>query len=524
MNKFVSFAFSAMACTMLVSCLVENDMAYPKVPAEILAFEVSGQESVTIDNESRTISIVLSETADIAAVEVTRFEFSEMAACEGLAQGQILDLTSPVSFILRTYQEYDWIITAARPIERYVKCQGQTSEPEFDLNNKLVYVYVSDKQDVTSIVFEALKFEPEGSVIKGYEEEGEVVPFDLPLTLNCNFWRYFIVEYNGEQFRWGVNVVTVEVSLGIESCNAWSSHADFKGVFGGAGEPYFQYRKSGEEAWTDLKEVTVSGTSVTASATGLEPGTQYDVRLVDGTSSVEDVFTTEEALQLHNLSFDAWWQDGKVWYPDESASYQIWDSANPGSGGFGIIPTTPESSDVAVSGEGKNAARLESKKALIVLAAGNIYTGKFGATSGLGASLDWGVPFTSRPLALKGYYKYQPKTIDMAKDPYTGLKGQSDTCQIMIFLTDWDQPFTVNTNTGTFVDLDNDPSIIAFGKLEDSRSMSGYEQFEIELDYRDTVRKPKYIVITACSSKYGDYFTGGVGSTLLVDEFELLYE
>ena len=111
----------------------------------------------------------------------------------------------------------------------------------------------------------------------------------------------------------------------------------------------------------------------------------------------------------------------------------------------------------------------------------------------------------------------------MAKDPYTGLKGQSDTCQIMIFLTDWDQPFTVNTNTGTFVDLDNDPSIIAFGKLEDSRSMSGYEQFEIELDYRDTVRKPKYIVITACSSKYGDYFTGGVGSMLLVDEFELVY-
>ena len=161
---------------------------------------------------------------------------------------------------------------------------------------------------------------------------------------------------------------------------------------------------------------------------------------------------------------------------------------------------------------------------MIVLAAGNIYTGKFIATSGLGASLDWGVPFTSRPLALKGWYKYQPKTINMVKSPYENLKGQTDICQIQILLTDWEKPFTVDTNTGTFVDFENDTHIIAYGKFETSASSSSYQEFSIELDYRDKTRTPKYIVITACASKYGDYFTGGVGSTLYVDEFEFVYD
>ena len=161
---------------------------------------------------------------------------------------------------------------------------------------------------------------------------------------------------------------------------------------------------------------------------------------------------------------------------------------------------------------------------MIALAAGNIYTGDFGKIAGLGAELTWGTPFSSRPLSLKGYYKYQPVTIDRVKPPYEAMKGQTDICQIQVFITDWDAPFTVNTNTGTFVDAENDPGIIAYGKLETSGSSDEYQSFTIPLEYRDLERKPKYIVISACASRYGDYFTGGVGSVLYVDEFELVYD
>lgn len=320
------------------------------------------------------------------------------------------------------------------------------------------------------------------------------------------------------------------VGVDAVSANAWAMFATLKGKWFAASQPAgiaFQYRKASDAAWTDVTDVvTQTGSrTYTADITGLEPETEYVFRAVsdEDRETREISFTTEVAGTLHNMSFDNWYQNGKAWMPNLSASYKVWDSANPGSSGFSIVPTTP-TDDVAVSGQGKKAAKLESKKALIVLAAGNIYTGKFIATSGLGASLDWGVPFTSRPLALKGWYKYQPKAIDMVKSPYENLKGQTDICQIQILLTDWEKPFTVDTNTGTFVDFENDPHIIAYGKFETSASSSSYQEFSIELDYRDKTRTPKYIVITACASKYGDYFTGGVGSTLYVDEFEFVYD
>ena len=50
-----------------------------------------------------------------------------------------------------------------------------------------------------------------------------------------------------------------------------------------------------------------------------------------------------------------------------------------------------------------------------------------------------------------------------------------------------------------------------------------YPEYTIRLDYRD-YRKPKYLVIVATASKYGDYFTGGEGSTLYLDEMELTYD
>ena len=40
----------------------------------------------------------------------------------------------------------------------------------------------------------------------------------------------------------------------------------------------------------------------------------------------------------------------------------------------------------------------------------------------------------------------------------------------------------------------------------------------------DTSRVPTYIVVVASASKYGDYFTGGDGSVLFIDDFSLEYD
>lgn len=331
-------------------------------------------------------------------------------------------------------------------------------------------------------------------------------------------------------------VLRSPVDVEAVSADAWAMFATLTGKWFTSDAPSglsFQYRKASEADWSAFTgNVTTNDAARTYSAEirGLEPATEYVFRAVSAkdTETKEISFTTETAGTIHNMSFDDWYQSGKAWYANASADNFIWDSANEGTANlpFGAVcPTTP-SDDVAVP-ESEKAASLVSSTALGQFAAGNIYTGDFVKISGLGAELTWGVPFSSRPLGLKGYFKYNPKAIDKTKSPYGDLSGRPDTCQVQILLTDWDAPATINTSSNQFVQIGSDPGIIAYGKMEyspASGSMSEYEEFTITIDYRDLTRIPKYVVITACASKYGDYFTGGVGSTLLVDEFEFVYD
>lgn len=331
--------------------------------------------------------------------------------------------------------------------------------------------------------------------------------------------------------------ISFEVKPVVETltANAWARFAYLSGRWLTEDQPEglgFQYR-TGDEEWTNVDaDVTVNAEAKTFEAElhGLAAGTQYEYRAVTAAFRENQPvqFTTETEQVLHNMSFDKWYMDGKAPMPNASADYKIWDSANPGSASFNIVPTTQETSNLAVTGENKSAAKLTTLSAPMVgLAAGNIYTGIFEGTVGgiipSGAALEWGVLFSSRPLALKGFYDYRPVAIDVAKGPYADMEGQTDVGQIQFILTDWDAPFRIDTSAGTFVDVENDGHIIAYASLDLGKT-DGYQPFTLELEYRDRTRTPKYIVIVAAASKYGDYFTGGVGSTLYLDEFSFVYD
>lgn len=289
-----------------------------------------------------------------------------------------------------------------------------------------------------------------------------------------------------------------------------------------------QYKKASDSEWNTVPVTAdrIDGKYCSLRIDSLEPETTYEVRTYTtqgGADSKVLSFTTEKAETIPNLNFDDWYQNGKAWYPNAQGGAWVWDSANQGTANlpFGaVVPTTPESNDV-VNGK---AARLETSTTMGMLAAGNVYMGKFAKVSGLGAELDWGYSFNSRPLALRGYYKYAPKAIDKTKDPYTGLSGQTDQCSIIALLTDWDKQYHINTSSSVFVDYANDPNIIAYGDLYSGNTDAEYVQFTIPLTYRTLERIPRYIVIVGAASRYGDYFTGGVGSVLLLDEFELVYD
>ena len=323
-------------------------------------------------------------------------------------------------------------------------------------------------------------------------------------------------------------VLNQEVITG--DANPWAMFAYVNGKYTTDSAPEglgFQYRKASEAEWTDFAgEISYEGKTFSAKITGLEPETEYEFRAVTAQDRRDDnivSFTTEAADQLPNFNFDSWYKDGKNWYANaDMGDNYFWDSGNKGANTLSEVnPTSPEETFV-VSGK---AVRMESKYVILAFAGGNIYSGSFGSVSGLGASINFGRPYTCRPTALHGWYSYAPKAIDKVKAPYEDLKGTMDVGKIYVALTDWSSPFNVNTNTGTFFVPDEDPAVIAYGELEIPENSNGeYKEFTIDLEYRDLERIPTHVLVVATASKYADYFTGGVGSTMYIDEFEFLFE
>ena len=533
----LSFSLTAM---LAVSCF-PNDMSLPRILAQFTKLEVKGGVETVINTDDRTVSIVVNEEVELSSLEVETVTLNEKAYFTAGDFPKVLDLSSPMEVMLSMYQDYDWTITATQPVERYVRCANQIGDANVDVQNRTVKVYISQSQRLDQLEVLDMKLERVGSVVETTSavelvnsQTGELAEVirecEFPMVLDCDVRRTFNVSFQGNVIPWTLYAVPVEVAAEVKGVDARCYYAEVLAVYGGgeASVPVFEYKKADSEEWVLIPEenVTIDGINISAMITGLQPETEYCVRLtVDDEVLPEVAFRTCRPYQLYNIGFDEWYQEGKIWYPyAKGTTPNVWDSANPGAATY-IGSSTQPSDDVAVSGDGKMAAQMESKNAVIAFAAGNLYIGKFGRINGIGAILDWGVEFSDKPMGLKGYYKYSPMTISHAKAPYLDLIGTAlDKCQIQIFLTDWDQPFTVNTLAGQFVDLQNDPNIIAYGKLESDETVAEYREFYIPLEYRDKTRTPKYIVISCCASYLGDYFTGGEGSKLLVDEFELVYD
>ncbi len=520
------------ALVTVVSCRFKNDLDPPVIPAAILDIQVEGQTGLKIDASAREAVIYLEESANIGALRLISVTYSEETTPAEPLPGT-LDLRSPITVTLRTYQDYDWTISAIQEIERYIVCDNQMEEARFNPEERMAYVYVADSQPLSSVMFRSMKLEPEGSEIvstTGWDSDSDKVysktqDVKFPMTLSCVLERTFDVIYKGEKRVWTVKAIQVEVNTMIVSVDAYSYSAKLRGIFRGE-NPVIEYRRADEGEWTVADNATVAGVGISVTLEGLEPGTDYVARVrCDGTTSPERTFSTERTVQLYNMSFDDWHLDGKVWYPYLSGAGEdqlVWDSANKATASFTGSSTTPDEDFVAVAGPGKKAVRLESSYAVVKFAAGNLFTGQFVKLEGLGADLAWGVPFDVRPASLKGYFSYKPAAITDADNDHKDLIGKNDTGHVIVILTDWEEQFHVKSAEKVFVDFDNDPGIIAYGKFASDQDTNGYIEFELPLEYRSN-RKPTMVVIVASSSALGDYFTGGRGSVLYLDEFEFTY-
>lgn len=517
----LQFAAIAAAAAALTGC-IHNDIPYPRIQANFRSINAEGQVSAAvIDSINCTVSLTLGEDVDPYAVNIMDYTLTPGATVVDDVLNEPLDLSKPKYVTLKYYQEYTWVISATCDVERYFEVEGQMGATYIDVPSRRVIVDMPATAGLSSVRVVRAKLGPKGSTMTPNLSEGGLVSLVEPLDI--------LVEEFGRASTWTVYVNRVEATVTTTGVDAWTCVAWVHGQGQSGKDNGVEYRLAGSEEWTKLAadKVTHDGGNFTGLIEHLDPETAYEARVYSDEEKGSTVqFTTGAIVQIPNSDFDSWWLDGKVWDPWPEGGEQVWDTGNKGATTLGASNTFP--TDDTPTGTGL-AAQLETRFVGIgvigKLAAGNIFVGRYVRTDGTNGVLSFGRAFTERPTKLRGYLKYTNVPISHTNSEFTKLKGQPDTCIVWCSLIDSANPFEIRTNPANrnLFDPEGD-YVVAYGRFQSGDAIPEYIPFEIELNYTSTSRVPRYILITASASKYGDYFTGGAGSVLYLDDLELLYD
>jgi len=273
--------------------------------------------------------------------------------------------------------------------------------------------------------------------------------------------------------------------------------------------------------------LTDGATSVPASGepivfNSMEERFRYILTASDGTKI--DFYVVLRNDQLPDATFEEWYSatgmNGQPFLePGKSAETTVWATANQGTSTFGVYCTTP-----VVINDNKAVRIITGETSLVPITAGTLFTGKFDVDGAINNPTDpkkathFGIPFSLRPFAVKFRYMYQPGNNYIKAT----LKNPSN-----IF-----GGFTIDEMAG------ND-KFTAYAVLEKRDGAVVTEVARAEMisgDVQDVMKeislpftyssdeKPTHIYVVFASSKDGDLFTGSAGSTLTIDDVELIYQ
>ncbi|MGL5957858.1 MAG: PCMD domain-containing protein, partial [Phocaeicola sp.] len=481
--------------------------------------------SSVINANDSTVTLTLSEEVDIQKVPLKKISVTEGAT---LAPLDTIDLSVPYVVSLSLYQTYNWKIIATQEIERLFVVEEEIGVSLFDVDSRTVTVHVGQDHDLAHIQITEMKLGPEGATYSRDKSDlsGSFIDGSKTVDVTCH----------GRTETWTISVTQLEVEVTTKPADAWTKVAWLKGLGKRNLPKSFEYRELGGLEWKKVTtEIIEDGGSFSTRLSGLEPLTTYEYRAQSGENYGEIVsFKTAEATPITDGGFDYWHEGlhGKktVWDPWGDGSESFWDTGNQGAATLGQTLTSPTTETCEVNPTGK-AARLESKFIGFIgigkFAPGNLFVGQYLKTVGTDGVVNFGRPYSSFPTKATIYYKYTPKSIsDVAKELENIVhKNNPDTCQIFVALGDWENPIEIRTAKDDRNLFDpKDPNIIAYASFQSGDPTTDYQKLELELEYRSTNRTPKFLVMVCTASKYGDYFTGGRGSLLIVDELSVTFD
>lgn len=247
-----------------------------------------------------------------------------------------------------------------------------------------------------------------------------------------------------------------------------------------------------------------------------------EIEAEDGTIKNWYVYLIHQ--QIQNSDFKSWFDNqgmnGEI-YPEIGSSYvaSVWTTANMGTSFYSVYGTQP-----LTEGTTKMVEITTGKTSQVPLTAGTLFTGKFNLSGAISNPTDpkkatnFGTPFIFRPSALKFNFKYQAgenyiqATLNNPSNIFGGfsitdLEGE-DQCSIYAYL---------ETRNGDQI------KEIARTEMKSGSTINALTEKVMTFNYTST-EQPTHITIVFTSSTDGDLWRGAVGSSLVIDNLELIYE
>ena len=172
----------ALTAGILTSCAIENDIPYPIIEASIESMTVEGQRgadqntftAATINKSARTVTLYVNDGVDISRLQIlslktttgaelvvddpnvcedySKFPTSGFASLDSipLSSNTRVNFSQPVTFTLRTYQDYQWKITVNQIIQRDIDVEDMRSYV-IDADTRTVIIYVDPATDLTNL-------------------------------------------------------------------------------------------------------------------------------------------------------------------------------------------------------------------------------------------------------------------------------------------------------------------------------------------------------------------------------------
>jgi Putative carbohydrate metabolism domain len=293
---------------------------------------------------------------------------------------------------------------------------------------------------------------------------------------------------------------------------------------------------SAEAQLTSLKAIEISASTFAkvspaiGEAQDFTSPVTYTVIAEDGSTAEYTVTVKQEGSepQLDNTSFDTWYTTPKGYQEPGLDANSIWATGNAGTVTLGSPNVTPL--EIIANDRAAKLVTLDLGNLAGVLGqrmgAGSLFTGKFqlDIANPLN-STKFGIPFTARPKKFSVKYAYSPGS------PYLNKNGQTlakkDSCDVYVLLENREGAEVKRVATGWFRSgeekIDQFYTItvdLVYGTL--GANVPAYQKPANGL-YGAANEKVTHLTVVFSSSYNGALFEGGTNSTLVVNDFNLIY-